>query len=96
METDGTSVIVRWNAWDENIDFGTGPAEKYNLYYAKQNQSLVPGDIVYNTEKRIDGLEKGTEYVFAISVFRNIDYNSIEGLLSPEEMIRTNCTRKLS
>ena len=58
---DGTSVILRWDAWNETIDYGTGPVEKYRVHYAKQNQSLKPGDKVYGTEKRIDNLEKGTE-----------------------------------
>ncbi len=95
-EMNGTSITIRWIAWDKTIDYGTGPAEKYRLYYAKQNQSLVPSDIVYGTETRIEGLEKETEYVFAVSVFRTIDSNSTEGTLSPEETVRTPCGGKLS
>ncbi len=95
MEPDGTSVIIRWDAWDINIDYGTGPAGKYGVYYAKAGESLELCGHVYGTEKRIDDLEKETEYVFAISVFRNIDSILTEGVLTPEESARTGCGSKL-
>ena len=91
VKTEGTSVTIRWNAWNETIDYGTGSAEKYRLYSAKKNQSFVPVEILYGTEMKIDNLEKGTEYVFAVSVFRVINSNSTEGALSPKESVRIKC-----
>ncbi|XP_072050186.1 protein sidekick-1-like [Amphiura filiformis] len=88
---DGTSVTLRWNAWDASIDYGTGPAEKYQVYFAKQNQPLVPFSITMDTNERIDNLKGGTGYKFAISVFRHIDSTSTEGILSPEGSAHTKC-----
>ncbi|XP_072050189.1 tyrosine-protein phosphatase Lar-like [Amphiura filiformis] len=85
------SLTIQWNAWDASIDYGTGPAEKYQIYLAQQGQTLVPVAESTDTVEEITGLLHDTTYDFAVSVFRVINTRSYEGSRGPITSATTSC-----
>ncbi|XP_072050190.1 uncharacterized protein [Amphiura filiformis] len=96
IKVSGATLTIQWNAWDANIDYGTGPVEKYQIYLAQQGQTLVPVAESTNTEEEITGLWHETTYDFALTVFRNIisddmSEKSYEGIMGPISSATTTC-----
>ena len=87
----GTTLIIRWDAWNADIDYGTGPVEKYQVYLAETSQPLVPFRFSDDNEEEIPNLLHETMYTFAVSALRVFASDSFEGVIGPEESAKTGC-----
>ena len=87
----GTTLIIQWDAWNADIDYGTGPVEKYQVYIAEASQPLVPFGFSDDTEEEIPNLLHHTHYKFAVSALRVLDSDAFEGILGPEESTKIGC-----
>ena len=89
-----TSVTITWNAWNKNIDYGTGPVDKYNVYYWKADAktSSAISQTVTEAYTKITDLSPETLYYFAVAAVRN--YELREGPWSTNTFAATGCGGK--
>ncbi|XP_070560205.1 tyrosine-protein kinase receptor Tie-1-like [Ptychodera flava] len=86
-----TRMTVHWNAWNDTVDIGDAPVEKYEVWYARASDNFkLYGECPDNvTSMVVHNLDVYTEYSFAIRTHRPGVGGG--GDLSPTVTNRTLC-----
>ena len=75
----GEIATVSWEAWCADLDYGTGPVEKYTVYYGESGKGLDQKVSSNDTTVVLPPLKVQTDYEFAISCNRIVEGTSYEG-----------------
>ena len=74
-------ATVSWQAWDIDVDYGTGPVKEYRVYYGEDGKRTYSEQSKPSTgtEVVISGMKSETAYEFAISCYRVVEGTTYEG-----------------
>ena len=86
-----TSVTITWNAWNQDIDYGTGPVDYYKVYYWKTDSAISPSTFQVSSESSTDITDLFPETMYNFSVAAVKTYKMLEGPRSIDTFAITGC-----
>ncbi|XP_070564064.1 receptor-type tyrosine-protein phosphatase T-like [Ptychodera flava] len=72
IDINKTEMIVSWDTWDGQVDYGDGPIEKYEVYFKMtgNDEFRQAGTTNQKTTYKMEGLFPFTNYTFAVKTHR--------------------------